>query len=102
LISRISGIDRAHLHAVEAGTFFYAFLHSLEGIGLLFERGWAGYLVVVASSLLVPFEVYEVFEKPRALRIALLVLNIAIVVYLIVALKKEHAARARGSTHMNS
>jgi uncharacterized membrane protein (DUF2068 family) len=95
LISRITGIDRTHLHAIEAGTFFYALLHSIEGIGLILERDWAGYLVVIASTLLIPFEIYEIFEKPRALRVALLILNAGIVVYLIAALRKERAIRAK-------
>jgi uncharacterized membrane protein (DUF2068 family) len=93
LISWLTGIDRAHLRAVEAGTFFYAVLHATEGIGLLLQRDWAGYLVVVASSLLIPFEIYEIIQKPRALRIFILIVNAGIVIYLIAALRKEHAMR---------
>ena len=50
LISKVTGIDRTHLRAIEAGTFFYAILHLIEGIGLILEQDWAGYLVVVATS----------------------------------------------------
>jgi uncharacterized membrane protein (DUF2068 family) len=98
VISRVTGIDRTHLRAVEAGTFFYALLHLIEGIGLILGRDWAGYLVVIASSLLIPFEIYEIFQKPNALRISLLLLNAGIVVYLIMALRKEHAMRAKRTT----
>src|SRR5271166_5728349 len=46
VISRLTGIDRVHLRAIEVGTFLYAFLHAIEGIGLILEYDWAGYLVI--------------------------------------------------------
>jgi uncharacterized membrane protein (DUF2068 family) len=93
VLTRITGIDRHHLRALEAGTFFYALLHTIEGIGLSLERDWAGYLVIVATSSLIPFEIYEIARKSTLLRIALFLLNVGIVIYLIVALRKEHQAR---------
>ena len=63
VLSRITGIDRDHLRLLEAGTFFYALLHTIEGIGLILERDWAGYLVIVATSSLIPFEIYEIARK---------------------------------------
>jgi uncharacterized membrane protein (DUF2068 family) len=95
VISALSGIDRTRLRAIEAGTFFYALLHCLEGIGLILEKTCAGYLVVIATSTLIPFEIYEIVRKPTPLRFALFFLNVGIVIYLIVALRKEHFNRAR-------
>jgi uncharacterized membrane protein (DUF2068 family) len=94
LISRITGIDRAHLRAVQFGTFFYAILHLIEGIALIRGQDWAGYLVVIATSSLIPFEIYETARKFTALRVSLLVLNVAIVVYLIMVLRQKHQNRA--------
>jgi uncharacterized membrane protein (DUF2068 family) len=90
VISRLTGIDRAHLRAVEAGTFFYATLHLIEGIGLILKRRWAEYLVVVATSSLIPFEVFEIAKKHSLLRISLLIVNAGIVIYLIAMLQKQH------------
>ena len=98
VISRLTGIDRTHLRAIEAGTFCYALLHLIEGIGLILERDWAGYLVVIATSSLVPFEIYEIAKKPTLLRISLFLLNVGIVIYLIATLSKEHAMRAKHPT----
>ena len=98
VISRLTGIDKAHLRAVAAGTFFYALLHLVEGIGLILERHWAGYLVIVATSSLIPFEIYEISQKQSLLRISLLILNFGIVIYLIAALRKQHADRSRPAT----
>jgi uncharacterized membrane protein (DUF2068 family) len=98
VISRVTGIDRKHLRAIQAGTFFYALLHLVEGIGLLFERDWAGYLVVVATSSLVPFELYEIAKKPTLVRTAIFTINIVIVVYLIACLRDERKKRAQRAT----
>ncbi len=98
VISRLTGVDKAHLRAVAAGTFFYALLHLVEGIGLIRERHWAGYLVIVATSSLIPFEIYEISQKQSLLRISLLILNFGIVVYLIAALRKQHRDRSRPAT----
>jgi uncharacterized membrane protein (DUF2068 family) len=88
-IYRTAGIDRAHLKAIGAGTFFYAALEGLEGVGLLLRRRWAEYLTVVATGLLLPLEVYEIARKPSPLRIAVFVANLGILVYLIVRLVQE-------------
>jgi uncharacterized membrane protein (DUF2068 family) len=96
-IAALTGMDRNRLRAIAAGTFFYAFLHTLEGIGLILEKTWAGYLVVIATSTLVPFEIYEIARRPTALRFSLFFLNVAMVIYLIVNLRKERLNRERQS-----
>jgi uncharacterized membrane protein (DUF2068 family) len=67
----------------------YAGLFLTEGVGLWLEFSWAAYLTVVSTSLLLPFELYEVVEQVSVLPIAVLLLNLAIVVYLISHLKRR-------------
>ena len=98
VIASLTGVDRKHLRALQAGTFFYALLHMIEGIGLIRGRDWAGYLVIIATSSLVPFEIYEIARKLSLIRISLLILNVGIVIYLIVTLRKEHDSRAKQPT----
>jgi uncharacterized membrane protein (DUF2068 family) len=97
LISALTGIDRSRLHAMEAGTFFFAALRLVEGVGLFLERDWAGYLVVFATGSLIPFEIYEIFQKQSLPRIVLLIVNVGIVAYLTIQLRKHHAARAKSA-----
>jgi uncharacterized membrane protein (DUF2068 family) len=85
-VSRVSGIDRSQLKALGVGTFFYAILESVEGIGLILKKHWAEYLTVVATALLLPPEIYEIIRKVSALRVAVLLVNVAILIYLIVKL----------------
>jgi uncharacterized membrane protein (DUF2068 family) len=96
-VSGITGIDRTHLRAIEFGTFFYAALHTVEGIGLILGYHWAEYLVIVATGSLIPFEIYEIYRKFTVLRISLFLLNVAIVIYLIFTLRKDRRERARDS-----
>jgi uncharacterized membrane protein (DUF2068 family) len=95
VLYRAAGIDHAHLRALGAGTFFYAGLEGLEGVGLLLRRRWAEYLTVVATGLLLPLEVYEIVRKPTPVRILVLVANLAILAYLIYRLVQDHRAGAR-------
>jgi len=49
------------------------------------ERRWAEYLTFIATPLLLPLDIYELTHKLSALKIVTLVLNIAVVVYLLLA-----------------
>ncbi len=75
----------------------YAGMLLVEGVGLWLEFTWAAYLTVVSTSLLLPFELYEVFEQVSMLRVGVLLLNLVIVLYLISQLRR-HTLRAR--THL--
>ena len=72
----------------------YAGMLLVEGVGLWLEFTWAAYLTVVSTSLLLPFELYEIFEQVSILRVGVLLLNLAIVLYLISQLKR-HTLRSR-------
>jgi uncharacterized membrane protein (DUF2068 family) len=71
----------------------YAALLLLEGIGLWLEFSWAAYLTVVSTSLFLPFEVYEIVKRVSTLRVALLLVNMAIVLYLLKQLR-HHSLRS--------
>ena len=74
----------------------YAGMLLLEGIGLWLERSWAAYLTVISTSLLLPFELYEVIDRVSMIRVGVLVLNLVIVLYLLIQLKK-HTLHSRVS-----
>ena len=60
----------------------YTVLFVLEGGGMLLQKAWAEYLVLVELGLLLPPEILENFRQPDWLRIATLVFNIVIFIYL--------------------
>lgn len=63
----------------------YAVLEGVEAVGLTLGKRWAEYLTFVATVVLLPLEVYEIANKPTALKAVTLVINLVIVVYLVVA-----------------
>lgn len=63
--------------------FVYTTLFTTEGIGLILAKAWAEWLTVVTTALLIPLEGYEIFEKPTWVRVGALVVNVAILVYLV-------------------
>ena len=64
------------------GALAYAALETTEGVGLARRRRWAEYLTVIATGVLIPFEVREVVARPTVFRLGALLVNVAIVVYL--------------------
>ena len=60
----------------------YAVVIAVEGIGLHLRRGWARWFTIGVTSSLIPLEVYEILERREPIRVAILVLNIAVVAYL--------------------
>jgi uncharacterized membrane protein (DUF2068 family) len=70
---------------VSLAVLLYAALQLVEGVGLWLGRRWAEYLTVVATSAFLPLEIYELTERVTPVRVGALLINIAAVVYLVVA-----------------
>ena len=60
----------------------YGGLEITEGVGLFYRKRWAEWLTVIATSLLVPFELYELARRPSWLKAAGIAVNVLIVIYL--------------------
>ena len=56
-----------------------------EAIGLWLGKRWGEYLAAVATAAFIPVEVYELIEHVSAFKIVLLLINVAAVVWLVVA-----------------
>ena len=73
----------------------YGLLELVEGIGLWLDKLWAEWLTVIATSLLIPLELYELVKKVSLLKAGGIAVNILVVVYLSLRLRKrlrEHHA----------
>jgi len=69
----------------------YGTLELVEGVGLWLDQLWAEYLVVIATSLLLPFEVYELVRQPSFWKAGGILVNVLIVLYLIRLLRRRLA-----------
>ncbi|HEY5144072.1 MAG TPA: DUF2127 domain-containing protein [Solirubrobacteraceae bacterium] len=82
-LHRLAGLRRSHLQPLLLGAVAYAVLEGIEAWGLWRERTWAEYLTVIATSALIPLEIYELTVRVTPLKIAGLVVNVGIVVWLV-------------------
>jgi len=87
------GIDAKHLELFVVGTALYATLFTIEGIGLWLTRTWAEYLTIVSTAGFLPLEGYELHKHRSVTKAAVLVLNIAIVGFLVRRICQPHDER---------
>lgn len=88
-LRRLTGVDPRLLMRFSLGALAYAALLLTEGVGLLLARRWAEYLTIVATAALIPLEVYELVCHTNVTRVTVLVVNLAIVIYLVVRVRRE-------------
>jgi len=84
LLEKIGMIDDRKLKELSIGTFFYSGLLLTEGVGLALQQRWAEYVTIVTTASLLPLEIFEITKHVSVARIALLLINIAVVVYLVI------------------
>jgi uncharacterized membrane protein (DUF2068 family) len=82
-LQRIGNVRSGALDVVIATALAYFCLELVEAIGLWHERRWAEYLTVVATAGLLPFEIVEIARRITVIRVGALVVNLAIVVWLL-------------------
>jgi len=83
---------------LEVGSFIYAGLFLTEGIGLWLLKRWAEWLTVIITSSLVPVEVYGIYRHPTAIKVLVLIINIAVVGFLLSRIRAERSDARLTST----
>lgn len=63
LIVKVTSLDPKLIRRAGIGSFIYSAVLLVEGIGLFLNKRWAEYLTVIATTALLPLEIYEVIEK---------------------------------------
>jgi uncharacterized membrane protein (DUF2068 family) len=89
LLSKLSFLDAHKLEEISAGTFIYAALFLTEGGGLLWRKRWAEYLTIIITTSFIPLEVYELVQHFSITKIAVIILNLAMALYLLFRLRAD-------------
>lgn len=84
-LDKLFSLKSGTLHIVGLAVAAYALLEGVEAVGLWYARRWAEYLTFLATSLFLPLEVYEVVNKVSPVKIIALIVNVAVVIYLLYA-----------------
>jgi uncharacterized membrane protein (DUF2068 family) len=92
LLARIAKVDSRKLKELSIGTFFYSAVFLTEGVGLALRKRWAEYLTILTTASLLPLEVYELARRLSAAKVGILLVNIAVVVYLVYEVRRTRNA----------
>ncbi len=101
---KLLSLDSGTIRLVGGAVAVLALVEGAEAAGLWYQRRWAEYLTFVVTAAFLPLEIYELTITVSPLKVIALVINVAIVVYLLVAKRlfgvrggpaAEEAMRAR-------
>ncbi|MEZ0362775.1 DUF2127 domain-containing protein [Mycobacterium sp. pUA109] len=76
-------LSSATLLWIAVGLVGYALIELIEAVGLWLMRRWGEYFAVIATSVFIPLEIYELTEKLTVLRLGALVVNVIAVIWLL-------------------
>lgn len=71
----------------------YSAVRLAEAYGLWKEQPWAEWLGFLSGGIYLPIELFEIWRKPVWPRIAVFIVNVAVVGYLAVTLKRRRRRR---------
>ena len=90
-IAKVGNLPPNKFREIGLGSFVYAALFLTEGTGLWLLKPWAEWFTTIITASLVPVELYELGKHPTAVKGVVLALNLAIVAYLIVQIRKRRS-----------
>jgi uncharacterized membrane protein (DUF2068 family) len=103
-VERLFSVRSGTLQKIGVVVAAYALLEGVEAVGLWLQKRWAEYLTFIATTALLPLEIYELTRRISPLKMVALAVNLAIVAYLLYAKRlfglrgggaAEHALRER-------
>ena len=75
-------VTDSKLWAVAIGALAYSSLRFAEAYGLWRARPWAEWLALVSGAIYLPFEIYEMAQRPDWVRLTIFLVNLAVVFYM--------------------
>ena len=82
LALRVGELTEAKVLWAALGTFVYSLFSGVEGVGMMFRAGWAGWLAIGESAFFIPIEMFELVHRPSWMVLGVLALNVFFVWYL--------------------
>ena len=87
-LEKLAIVDDRRLKELSVGTFIYSAVFLTEGVGLALGKRWAEYLTIATTASLLPLEIYELAKHASIGKVLALVINLAVVVYLALELRR--------------
>src|ERR1043165_10064879 len=83
LLYAATHLNDSNVRLLALAALAYSTVRFIEAYGLWRMRAWAEWFAIFSGVVYLPFELYELIRKPTAIKAAILVLNAAIVAYLV-------------------
>jgi uncharacterized membrane protein (DUF2068 family) len=83
LLGKLGSFDHDTARKLAVASLCYGMVFVVEGVGLLYRRRWAEWLTVTVTASFIPLEIYELVRHFSVGKIVTLIVNLAIVVYLV-------------------
>jgi uncharacterized membrane protein (DUF2068 family) len=84
-IDELFTLRSSRLHLFAAIALLYAAVEGVEAVGLWYAKRWAEYLTLIVTASLLPVEVYELSHHVTPFKVLALIVNVAVVAYLLYA-----------------
>ena len=88
LLEKAAILTPSNLNLVVIGALIYAAIRLIEAYGLWFGLLWTEWFALVSGAIYVPFEVYEVYDQQNVLSVVVLGINLAVVYYMYLVVRK--------------
>jgi uncharacterized membrane protein (DUF2068 family) len=98
MLDKVDLIDAHRLRQISLATFGYSGLALTEGVGLMLEKVWAEYLTLILTISFLPWEMYELIRRPDWFRLGLLLINLAVLGYIVWLLQRKKLLNATSSS----
>ncbi len=95
-LDKLFSLRSGTLHEVGIVLIAYGVLEGTEAVGLWLGKRWAEYLTFIATTILLPLEIYEIIHQVSALKVVGFIVNLAVVIYLLFA-KRLFGLRGGGA-----
>ena len=86
-IDLLSDLSSGRLWMLAALALTYSCVRFIEAYGLWHDRSWAKWLAALSGAIYIPFELYELYRGSSGVKLAALILNIAVVAYMVHSLR---------------
>lgn len=99
LLDKVAMLDPHRIRQISAAIFGIAALDAIEGTGLVLEKVWAEFVTLVLTASFLPWEFFELLRHITWIKVSLIVINLAVVVYLLFYVRmrmRERRARRAG------
>ena len=92
-LDAVNRVTDLQLWFIAAAALLYAAIRFIEAFGLWMQRPWAEWFGLLTGGMYIPAELYEVAHGTSWPKVTILVVNSAIVCYLLVVILKSRKLR---------